>query len=122
MIGEVDIDSMRQTVEEFLPDLCDIYNPILEDNNAGGKTQTWPADNNPTIRNVPCELRSRLVMEQQSGGRLRHVRIFDLVMPWDTEVETSARIRMSDGRKFEVSGVSRDQSIPTEVVADVFQR
>ena len=121
-IGDVDIDSMREAVYDMLPDMCDIYNPITVDNNAGGTSVTWPDDNNPTFRNVRCELRNRLVMEQTSGGRFRHVRIFDIVLPWDTEITTDARIRMSDGREFEVSGVSRDQSIPTEVVADLFER
>ena len=121
-IGYVDIESMRRTVEDTLPDICDIYMPVTVDNNAGGETVTWPADNEPTLRNIPCELRSKLVMEQQTGGRFRHVRVFDFVLPWDVPIETSARIRTKEGRWFEVSGVTRDQSIPTEVIADVFQR
>jgi hypothetical protein len=103
MISQSELDGMRATAEQWLPDVCDLFAPAESDDSMGGSSTTWSAT--PTYASVPCRMSEvssageRLIADKLQGGV-----VMTLVLPYDQVINESYRVRVS-GITMEIIGV-----------------
>lgn len=117
MIAAEELTSLRAAHEGNLPDLCDILTVATSRDAQGGPTETETA----RATAVPCAvaLSIRLPEEQLIAERLRASVLATVIVPAETTVLPSDRIRVTTqgNRLFEVvAGAGRSTEVARRVI------
>lgn len=104
-----DLNYMRKSVEELLPDMCNILEAVTEVDGEGGVTQTWGT----VLADVRCRLDAINTNSQNNevvvGGALRPFHMFVLSLPHGTSIAETNRVEVN-GRVFNVAAVDSGKS------------
>jgi head-tail adaptor len=103
MLSTADVDAMRATLEESLPDSCAVVRGTYASDGAGGRTQSGSSSTTVACRVSPTSLTLRNA-ELITGERLTAVAPWTITLPAETDVTVSDRIT-SGSRTFEVAAV-----------------
>lgn len=108
---------MRATLDESLPDTCEIVRNDPEPDGAGGETDDWG-----TVATVACRIsplaRSDRLAELEVAARITAIDAWEITLPAGTDVTALDRL-LSGGRTFEVTSVlvPRSWEIGSRVLA-----
>lgn len=115
MLSADDLDAMRATVSQSLPDTAQVQRVTRQSDGMGGFTETWA-----TIATVACRVSpsGNMPAEQAIAERVQDRVLWTLTLPAATDVAAADRI-VTGARTFEVIGVlaPRSYEIATRVVA-----
>jgi hypothetical protein len=87
-LDQNELDQMRASISELLPDRCNLLTATQTADNEGGITEAWGT----VTRNVPCRLDQMAGSERLTDGSLRAFTSLDLALPWDTTIDESYRV------------------------------
>jgi hypothetical protein len=109
LITDADLEMMRSTIEEMLPDTCNILSEALAPDGQGGQTSTWGTVSTA----ISCRLdeatqtgRTQLV---PAGAALREAHRYILSLPHDTVIAAHDRVEISTAT-YNVVSVNDDVS------------
>ena len=90
MLGTADINWMRDTLEELMPDTCVILSPTNTSDGQGGWTTTWGT----VAANVKCRIDPgrKEMYERVTGAALMPFSWWQLTLPWDQAVDETYRV------------------------------
>lgn len=88
MLSNSDLSYMRASVNELLPDTCNILTVSRASDSEGGQKETWPA----SISGVPCRLDWSNGKEQVVAGALETYTGWVMSLPAETPVTQLNRI------------------------------
>jgi SPP1 family predicted phage head-tail adaptor len=94
-----DLASMRETINESLPDTCTIQSKTITSDGMGGQTEAYAT----TATNVPCRVKADniRVAEQIAQGAVKVVQTFTFTLAFDRAIARTDRI-VWNARTFEV--------------------
>lgn len=106
MLSTADLDAMRTTLTESLPETAQVQRATRIDDGMGGFTETWM-----TVATVACRVGPRDITptEQIVGERIQDRVLWTLTLPAGTSVLAADRI-MVGSRTFEVVSVLAPRS------------
>ena len=96
---------MRDTIEQLLPDTCNILTATNVNDGQGGITTTWGT----TSASVACRLDKRSGQEQVTGGAVKPYTEWMLTLPYDTTITSNQRVEVGSST-FNVISVDGDKS------------
>lgn len=107
MLDSSDIDFIRETIEELLPDTCDILAPTNTSDGQGGIVPVWGT----VSASVSCRLDPgrKMAIEAVSGAALQPFDQWILTLPHGTTIEATYRVECN-GATFNVESVDGDKS------------
>lgn len=109
MLSAGEIDAMRSTVDDALPDQCVLNRLTRTPDGAGGWTDTWSA-----VATVACRVRptnQNNASEPVTAERLQGRSPFTVTLPHDADVRDADTIqRVGDTTALEVIGVGVPES------------
>lgn len=115
MLSTADLDAMRSTLNQSLPDTAQVQRVTRTSDGMGGFTETWA-----TVATVACRVSpsGNTPTEQVAAERVQDHVLWTLTLPAETDV-TAADLIVVGSRTFEVVGVlaPRSYEIATRVVA-----
>lgn len=91
MLSSADLQYMRDTSEELLPDTCTILSPTNAPDGYGGVEQTWGT----VSAAVACRLDHRKTLSQDetiAGAAIQPFSSYMLTIPYDETIEEKYRI------------------------------
>jgi len=100
-----ELSTMRSTINELLPDTCNILTPTNVNDGQGGITTTWGT----ASASVACRLDKRSGQEQITGGAIRPYTEWMLTLPYDTTITSTQRVVVGSST-FNVISVDGDKS------------
>ena len=104
MLSAVELDDMAATLEESLPDSCDIVRAVVESDGAGGDTVA-----SVTLTTVACRVSPASTAVRDAEGieaeAIRSQAPWLITVPRGTEVRESDVIVTEAGDDFEVAAV-----------------
>lgn len=115
MLSSREILDMRGALESLLPDTCHILSVTNSSDGQGGLSQTWGT----VTANVSCRIDSFLSRglasmrgggEMVVGGALSDFSRWIVSMPYDTVVNVTDRIQMSDGGVYNIVSLDTGKS------------
>lgn len=100
-----EIEGMRRTTEEALPDTCTIFRRLRMPDGIGGYTYTWQSH----LEDVPCRVGfpggGESDVREASRVRLVDEETQMIWLPAKTDVEEQDRVLITDGKLFDVNAV-----------------
>jgi len=111
-----ELSSMREAVEDLLPDTCVIQSRSWQSDGMGGGSYIWT----DAYTDVPCRLAPRRFREREAvvGDKLSVHSFWVLTLPHDQEIDETMRVVVG-GETYEVVSVNRAQSERVAVRADL---
>ena len=106
MLSAWDLEYMRTSAEELMPDTCDILSVTKTIGAGGGFTQTWGT----AIASLACRADYLSGVKQLAGGALQPFRELSILVPYDTSVTTDNRVKW-DGGEYAVDNVNTNSWI-----------
>lgn len=103
------ITAMRATVESFLPSACSIARGAATPNARGRIDEPVPVATGVACRAYP-RTRSGVSLAE-IGGAVKADAAWEVVMPWDTDVEPGDVVTVDTGLVLDVQAVNAGQSI-----------
>lgn len=99
MLTANELASMRETINESLPDTCTIQSKTITSDGMGGQTEAYTT----SATNVPCRVESDniRVAEQIAQGAVKVVQTFTFTLAFDRAIARTDRI-IWNARTFEV--------------------
>lgn len=90
MLSSRDLEYMRSTLEDLLPDTCVILSPTNASDGQGGYTVTWGT----ASANVKCRIDPgrKEMYERVTGAKLTPYSWWQLTLPYDTTIATNYRV------------------------------
>jgi head-tail adaptor len=113
MLSTDDLVAMRTTLEDSLPDSCQVSRKTATSDSAGGFTESWA-----TVATVDCRVSAsgRSPQERAIADKLTGVSVWTITLPASTDVAIADRLVVGT-RSFEVAGVlARSYEISRRVV------
>lgn len=104
MLTAADLVSMRETLEDSLPDLAVIKTPSRVSDGGGGDTTTFTVSGT-----VPCRIMPVSGNERVEGARLNADTEYLVTAPYDAAVDTDSVLEI-DSRVFSVTAVGEPRS------------
>jgi len=92
MLSEKELNAMRDSIGELLPDFCHLLTLTQVSDGAGGFTDSWGT----ATRNVSCRLDTRGGRETLFDGSIRPFNTLILSLPYDTEITEAYRVELDD--------------------------
>lgn len=112
MLTNADLNSMRVTAEEALPETCVLQSFSLVSDGGGGGTSTWT-----TGGTVACRIAPLGATEREMGDRISADADSVITLPSTATVTTNSRI-ISGGGTFAVEAIrERSYEVTTRVEA-----
>lgn len=105
MITENMLADMRASINELMPDTCDILSLTATADGQGGVSQTWAASST----NVKCRLDVISKREATTGGAVQQFTGYVLSLPYDTTINDTDRVEIDD-ITYAVTGLNDGQS------------
>jgi SPP1 family predicted phage head-tail adaptor len=105
MLTDGELSFMRKSVEQLLPDTCNILSLTNTPDGQGGQTQTWGT----ASANVTCRLDVTESREMNAAGAIQTFTTYKLSMPYDTTIAAANRVEVN-GETYTVIGVNNGQS------------
>jgi head-tail adaptor len=100
-----DLEYMRSSIEELMPDICNILTATLASDGSGGMTATWG-----TIgASIPCRLDAIRGNENIQGARLAPQHAYVVTLAHDVDIDTDDRIEIGT-HIFTVTSVDFEKS------------
>lgn len=93
------IDSMRATVLDSLPNICHVLQQVFVSDGQGGQTGTWLQVNSYNCRVLADTAETEIV----DAGKTTAVTLYKIYMPFDAVLDGSCRIAVN-GQTYEVMG------------------
>lgn len=81
---------MRDTIEQLLPDTCNLLTATIASNDFGGFSETWGT----VTANVACRIDYTSGDEQLFGDSQRPYRGYILTVPYDTTITSDYRVEI----------------------------
>lgn len=106
--------SMREAIEDLLPDTCSILAVTHTPNGQGGQTDTWATASS----RIPFRLDVVTGREMVSGGALQPFTKYKGSLPYDAVITAQSRI-LHNGITYAVTGVNVDASWQAVVRVDL---
>ena len=104
-----ELSTMRTSINELLPDTCNILTPTNVNDGQGGITTTWGTAN----ASVTCRLDKRSGQEQGQeqvqGAGVKPYTEWILTLPYDTTIANTQRVEVGSST-FNVISVDGDKS------------
>lgn len=89
MLGTADLDWMRDTLEQLMPDTCVILSPTNTSDGQGGWTTTWGTAAQKRCRIDPGR---KEMYERVTGAALQPYSWWWLTLPHDTVIDETYRV------------------------------
>ena len=105
MLQNRQIADMRRTIEDLLPDLCNLLTSTYTSDGAGGGTVTWGT----AVRNLACRVDEDRTEERITDPALRAHHRMMFTIPYDTTITEAYRIE-HNGYTYNVTGVNTGTS------------
>lgn len=99
LLSDPDIDRMRATLDQSLPETCVIETPSYTDNSGGGGTLAWT-----TAGTADCRISPLTGDERLRGERVAEDSDWIVTLPAETPIDVQSRILVNGGT-FNVSAV-----------------
>lgn len=96
---------MRDSLEELMPDVCNILTLTRTSDSQGGWSESWGT----ATANVKCRLDQRYGREQTAGGEIQPFSYWQLTLPHGTTITTEQRVEISSNT-FNVQSVDTGKS------------
>lgn len=87
-LTSAELASMQDTIDDLLPDTCDLLSSTFAADGQGGGTMTWAT----ASASVACRLDYVRGNERVTGGALQPFTGYVLTLPHDTTVTTAYRV------------------------------
>jgi hypothetical protein len=110
MIGltAAELEQMRNSIAELLPDTCDLLSATRTSDGAGGWSDTWGTVSGGSA--LPCRLDFRDPgKEAISNASLTPYKTGVLSLAYDAPISTDCRVQIG-GKQFNVTGENTNQS------------
>lgn len=104
LLSSDDLEYIRDSIEELLPDTAYILSSTYTPDGAGGGTETWG-----TAGTADCRLDAIRGGEITLGESVRPVFTYIVTFPYDTTVEDTNRVKVAD-ETFAVTSIDRGKS------------
>ena len=116
MLSGNDLAYMRNSIEELLPDTCNILGLTQTSDGAGGYSETWGT----VTANVPCRVDYRSGREQVASSQLTSYQSVTISLPYDVTVTPLNRVQVGLN-VFSIQAVNAGQSwkAVTRVTAEI---
>jgi len=105
MLTSAELTSMRDAIDDLLPDLCDLLTSTYAADGQGGGTVTWAT----ASANVACRLDYVNGNERTVGGALQAFTGYVLTLPHDTTITSAYRV-LHSAVTYSIQSVSRATS------------
>lgn len=106
MLTSSDLEWMRDTLEQIMPDTCVILAPALASDGQGGQTITWGTAATKRCRIDPGR---KEMYERVTGAALQPYSWWQLTLPHDTVIEETYRV-IVNGETYNVVNSDDDKS------------
>ena len=100
-----DVEYMRSSIEELLPDTCNILTATFASDGAGGMTETWGTVGS----SVACRLDAIRGNESIQGAKLAPQHAYVLTLAHDVDIDTEDRVEVGT-HTFTVISVDYEKS------------
>ena len=105
MLTSAELQFMRESIEQLLPDTCTILNnPVDVSNEEGGVVRTWG-----TVVNVPCRLDMKSSSEPTIGGAVQMFTGYMLSLPYDQTIDEVDEV-VINSIQYAVTSINSEQS------------
>ncbi len=98
-----DLEFMRSSNEELMPDTCDILSVTRVSDGAGGMTETWGT----ATASVACRVDFVNSAIQLSGGGIQPYSRMVMILPYDTVITEANRVKWN-GDTYSVTSPQSD--------------
>lgn len=90
MLSDADLDYMRSSLNDLLPDTCVILSPTNTSDGQGGWSTTWGT----VSANVKCRIDPgrKEMYERVTGAALKPFSWWQLTLPWNTSIGVDYRV------------------------------
>jgi hypothetical protein len=105
MLTTSELQYMRASIEQLMPDTCTILNPVNTPNDEGGIIQTWGT----VAANVPCRLDMKSSSEPAIGGALQIFTGYMLSIPYDQTIDEVDNV-VVNSIQYAVTSINSEQS------------
>lgn len=105
MLTNSELQFMRDSIEQLMPDRCNILSPVNTPNEEGGIVQTWGT----IASNVPCRLDMKSSSEPAIGGALQIFTGYMLSLPYDQTIEETYNV-VINSIQYAVTSINSQQS------------
>jgi head-tail adaptor len=105
MLTSSELEYMRDSLEDLLPDTCNILSSTFASDGAGGMTETWGT----VGAAIACRLDAIKGNESIQGARLAPQHAYVLTLAHDTTIDTESRVEVGS-HTFTVVSVDEEKS------------
>lgn len=105
MLTNAELQYMRESIEQLMPDTCTIINPVNTPNDEGGLIQTWGT----VAANVPCRLDMKSSSEPAIGGAVQIFTGYMLSIPYDQTIDEVDNV-VINSIQYAVTSINSEQS------------
>jgi head-tail adaptor len=106
MLTSAELAFMRDSIEQLLPDTCNILSVTRTPDGQGGMTETWGTAGTA----ITCRVDIKQVREQQSGGAVQYYTQTMLSLPYDTTITAANRVEHGGNTYAVITPANTDQS------------
>lgn len=92
LLSDADVDAMRSTLVESLPDSCVIQNATSGDDAGGGGSMTWTA-----AGTFACRISPLAADERTRGERVSEDSNWVITLPGTTSIQNASRVIVNGG-------------------------
>lgn len=108
LISAADLSYMRATINETLPDTCNILSESIPHDGQGGVTSTWGTASGTVICRLDDLVRASNTAEPVAGA-LRAAHQYQLSLPYGSTISAGNRVEIG-GASYTVVSVNANQS------------
>lgn len=119
LLTTADLDGMRTTLNQSLPDTCVIMRPAVTDDGQGGQTQAYAASGTVACRLSPHTSR-QTGDEEVRGNRVAGVLERMITLPNATDVALTDQLHVGS-QTFDVTAIHAPRSYEIDVRVDAIQ-
>jgi hypothetical protein len=105
MLSTGELAFMRESIEQLMPDTCDILTVTETPNGQGGITETWAT----AYSGVKCRLDMKTGSIPAVGGAVQQFTSYVLSLPYDTVIADVDRVEI-DSVTYAVTSINDGQS------------